>query len=60
MEYMYASIGKDRYKREACHLRGLTGAKRIRSGENMTSRIAPLTLYIAMLNNRRYLHYEGR
>ena len=52
MEYMYASIVKDRDRGVACHLRGLTVAKRIRSGIDLTKMIAQLTLYIDTLDNR--------
>ena len=60
MEYMYASIRKDRDRVVACHLRGLTVAKRIRSGLDIANTITQLTLYIDTLNNRQYLLYEGR
>ena len=60
MEYMYASIGKDRYRRKACHLSGLTVAKRIRSGIDLIKMIAQLILYIDTLDNRQYLLDEGR
>ena len=52
MEYMYASIVKDRDRGVACHLRGLTLTKSIRRGFDLTNMIAQLTLYIDTLDNR--------